>query len=427
MQKRRTSSQTMRIKMMSGDCVKLLQNWEERTASLETLAHLFKHDRECFYELALTEPPSSAPQWLFGLSELASRVRTIISEGYEVKSNGNGSIHIVSPHDTLSVPKKHSSTVLEFLRTLNGNERNGAAGRDYAGGQSSELEVEFELGSTQERIARRRRVAETLNAEPRVLKVDSDDLDAVTCGMPAYVVYALSRIATEVVKNPSVVFEGIRNEGGLRQGFAYFGIPRHSFDNTGRVVKPPKGMVFAVYTDGQGFVFDWDWVLEGDKPGAPINWKQRFSRTLRTWPETTLVGVEDLKPSSFRPDEAWYSSRGDCVFWYASDVPAYAERVNEEMTVFKAFGSHQVVGAKIKNVSRLIEELRNSMATLINQQTPLRHVLVTSFFRQAVKGTAQRDCQVYGGLTDLVGTRDVRTSRNLFLLPAPPESEMQPC
>jgi hypothetical protein len=73
------------------------------------------------------------------------------------------------------------------------------------------------------------------------------------------------------------------------------------------------------------------------------------------------VGLEELKPGRFDPKHAWYSRRGDCVFWYSSDDFAYADRVNDDLTVFRKFSDAGIAGAKLKNVKRIFKEAALSL------------------------------------------------------------------
>src|SRR5207244_1691895 len=73
-------------------------------------------------------------------------------------------------------------------------------------------------------------------------------------------------------------------------------------------------------------------------------------------PEAVLVGVEDLAPTRFDPKQAWLSPRGDCVFWYFSDDFAHADRINNDLTVFRSVATDEPTGFKVKNVQRILDE-----------------------------------------------------------------------
>jgi hypothetical protein len=59
---------------------------------------------------------------------------------------------------------------------------------------------------------------------------------------------------------------------------------------------------------------------------------------------------------SFDPHLAWLSPRGDCIFCYFSDAFAYADRIDNDLTVFRSLETKEPAGFKIKNVERMLEE-----------------------------------------------------------------------
>jgi hypothetical protein len=74
-------------------------------------------------------------------------------------------------------------------------------------------------------------------------------------------------------------------------------------------------------------------------------------------PEAVLVGVDDLIPAQpFNPRLVWPSPRGDCIFCYFNDEFAFADRINNDLTVFRSVASGEPTGFKIKNVRRMLEE-----------------------------------------------------------------------
>ena len=115
-------------------------------------------------------------------------------------------------------------------------------------------------------------------------------------------------------------------------------------------------MVYMVYTDREGFVFDWDWVKENPRePGFPLSYDQRFGKLVTGEIEAVLEIPPLQAPSSFNPSKACYSERGDCIFCYLTDELAYADRINPDLTVFRQFESDKVAGFKIKNVRRILQ------------------------------------------------------------------------
>lgn len=116
-------------------------------------------------------------------------------------------------------------------------------------------------------------------------------------------------------------------------------------------------MVYAVYADEAGYVFDWDWIEEDpDRPGYPLGpLHERFEREIHQPPECALDLPAGLEPGRFDPSEACYSSRGDCLFCYITDDESFAVRINPDLTVFQKFGSNQHTGFKIKNIRRILQ------------------------------------------------------------------------
>lgn len=195
-----------------------------------------------------------------------------------------------------------------------------------------------------------------------VLRVDEQDRAAVTGGMPAYTVFGL-RSAAQLVRSGAVMYRGLRREGTLRDGFAFSGRLQQAFNNSGNVIDAPPGKVFVVYADAEGYVFDWDWVEENPHhQGHPVDPELRFVGNPDTVvPKAVLVGIENLAPATFSP-KGWPSRRGDCIFCYFSDDFAFADRINDDLTVFRSMETGEPTGFKIKNVSRILEERSAQMA-----------------------------------------------------------------
>ena len=144
-------------------------------------------------------------------------------------------------------------------------------------------------------------------------------------------------------------------------------------------------MVFVVYSDAEGYVFDWDWVkTENDDVSSLDHAKHRFSEQLQTPPDAVLVGADELKPGEFSP-KAWLCTRGDCIFYYISDAPSFAQWVNDDLTVFWCFADDTIMtGCKVKNISRL---LTNKEATKVQRKQghlPLVYFLGRSLSMQAL-------------------------------------------
>jgi hypothetical protein len=198
-----------------------------------------------------------------------------------------------------------------------------------------------------------------LNAKPFVLRLDPQDLKSLE-SMPAYVRYDLLHCATKTVLAPTVVFQGLnRGEGSpelLRNGWIFCGKPRRTYDSCGQSQQAPENMVYVVYVDREGFVFDWDWVQENPgEPGFPIDWTLRFGNSVNPG-EAALDVPANVIAGAFDQNKPTYSERGDCVFCYICDEPAFAQRYNSDLTVFRQFGAETITGFKVKNVRRICLE-----------------------------------------------------------------------
>jgi hypothetical protein len=208
-------------------------------------------------------------------------------------------------------------------------------------------------------------------------------------GTPAYCVHALLKCATRVVQAPSAVFRGLRREGRLRDGMAFCGNPKRAYGNDGQSIDTNlDGLIFVVYADDQGYVFDWDWTqADPSDPSVPRDASQRFVARVPA-PSAVLIGVENLRAGSFKSGP-WHSCRGDCIFYCISDAPSYATRVNDELTVFLSFGeSSTMTGCKMKNVSRIWNDVRQNDRVREDPKTnvPLVSFLANSYAVQALNG-----------------------------------------
>jgi len=54
----------------------------------------------------------------------------------------------------------------------------------------------------------------------------------------------------------------------------------------------------------------------------------------------------------------YYSAEGDTLCFYAEDVPSYAQRINEPLTVVLSIFGHRVIGIKIMGVRRIIGRMQ---------------------------------------------------------------------
>jgi hypothetical protein len=138
-------------------------------------------------------------------------------------------------------------------------------------------------------------------------------------------------------------------------------------------------MVFCVYVDPDGFVFDWDWIKEdAGRAGYPEDYHLRFKNQITDLDEAK-ISVPPLAPSPFIPGTAWHSYKGDCMFFYASDQHAYARRVNEDLTEYRTVDTDELAGCKVKNFDALLNKIAESKPS---SSVPVAAVLALSLIRQ---------------------------------------------
>jgi hypothetical protein len=137
-----------------------------------------------------------------------------------------------------------------------------------------------------------------------------------------------------------------------------------------------------VFADRDGYVFDWDWVREDpDSAGHPLNMELRFQNPVEEAREFILDLPAQLTPGKFDATSPVPCRTGDCVFCYLTDAPSFAERINEDLTVFYALGEQDMItGFKIKNVQRILEEEH-----ILNlKDAPGLNVLILPILRKAL-------------------------------------------
>jgi hypothetical protein len=186
-------------------------------------------------------------------------------------------------------------------------------------------------------------------------------------------------------------------------------------------------MVYCVYADPNGRVFDWDWVPEEQsRPGYPEGYLRRFANQISEQTEGVLLVPEDLAPAPFRRAKAWHSQWGDCMFFYASDKPAYANRVTDDLTEYRTLESRELVGCKVKNFSELLARVRNQ-ASVRRRSVLVSAVLAASLVRQMADHQQWEKTLFFRFISDAALQMDneqrVQLLQNLGRLESPPEEE----
>lgn len=82
-----------------------------------------------------------------------------------------------------------------------------------------------------------------------------------------------------VLNSPAVIFEGIRRF--QKGGQCYCGVPPQRWTEGGNMTPPPPGMVFAVYVNPGGWIYDWRWEkMDPSQPEYPVDFQKRFKEVL---------------------------------------------------------------------------------------------------------------------------------------------------
>jgi hypothetical protein len=355
---------------------------------------------------------------LIELSALAHAVRDIVAHGYEISSTASEG-ELRGAGRMIRFSRASIENVRSFLAAVNGVSRGTVGGKDYRGRDASEAEILFLLGDRPSWHADELKLQKLLEESPTVLRLADQERMALEGGTPAYCVHALQKCATRVVQAPSAVFRGLRREGRLSEGIAYCGDAKRAYGNDGQPIGAElDGFVFVVYADAQGYVFDWDWAeAETNDPSVPCAASERFTARIEA-AAAVLIGADDLHAGNFIPN-AWHSRRGDCIFYYISDAPSYASRVNDELTVFLSFdAAHEMTGCKVKNVSRIWKDVQFSER--LNEEpkpvVPLVSILANSYAIQALNGHAPhyleliRHANLSSAQVELTNASDERTN-----------------
>jgi hypothetical protein len=365
-------------------------------SSWESLLAIYRADREAFYLLACDGVSADATPRLVELADLARRVRDAVRGTYQIEFSDDGA-HLVGPHvDRTFIPANLVEQVDTFLRAVDGKGIQDRPGRDYEGTAVREAQVRFQLGDPATWEDEASALQTRLDAQPIVLRLDPHDFGHLAT-QPAYITFALGECARSTVLAPTYVFQDLeRGEGcqdNLRGGWAFCGKPRWAVDNTGRPVKPPDGMVFVVYADRDGYVFDWDWVEESaHEPGCPVDSHARFGNLVPLHGDAYLELPGELPTPRFNWTEPSYSVRGDCIFCYITDEVSYACRINRDLTVFRSLRDpNTVTGFKVKNVRRILEDDRD----IVFDDDPDLIVSVQSALLATLKGHRDAHVSVY--------------------------------
>lgn len=362
------------------------------------LTRLYEADREAFYLLASDGAGPGADPRTQRLAAVAGRVRSAIAQSYELVPQEGGANLTTYRGTKTFIPAELVKSVAGFLRSADGKTSGDGSGRDFVGQTASEAEVTFKLGEPSELKAKRERLAALQATKPLVLRLDDEELRHLA-SQPAYVVYELLHCARRTVLNPTAVCHGLRRgdeaPAKVNDGFAFCGKPRETYRNDGTAIAAPDRMVHVVYADADGYIFDWDWVLEDPgAPGHPLDCDLRFEQANALMGEARLDLPRDVQPGRFDPSQACYSSRGDCLFCYITGEESYATRINADLTVFQQLGTGRYTGFKIKNLRRILRVDRSIVLT----DAPGLNVAVDSVLLATLKLNPKENVEIYSAV-----------------------------
>lgn len=91
--------------------------------------------------------------------------------------------------------------------------------------------------------------------------------------------------------------------------------------------------------------------------------------------EDLMQFLEEKTAHGFEP-RPYYSHDGDFLVFYLREDEAFAERVDDLLTVYRSMETKEPVGCKIKGVRRLFETLRNFGVSIEPEDHSLRFSLL---------------------------------------------------
>ncbi len=363
-------------------------DWDSTRSPWDGLMRLYEADREAFYLLACDGLSDDGDELSKPLADLAQEVRSAVRDTYRIEQQTGSGEAIIKTRSgaSLSVPSPLVARVKQFLLEIDGKGSSDRSGKDYEGRPVSEAEVRFKLGEPSGRERDQARARARCEVRPVVFRIHDEDLRSLQT-LPPYVTYGLTKCAKKTLLAPTMVYRGL-NRGSrapqrLRDGWAVCGKPSRAYDNDGRAAGSPPGMLYMVFADTAGYVFDWDWVREDpESPGHPLNVELRFGNPVQESRELVLDLPDTVEPGQFDATKPALSWTGDCVFCYMSDAPSFGERINHDLSVFYSLGDPATItGFKIKNVQRILSEEQ-----ILNiKDAPGLNVLIRAILRNTLR------------------------------------------
>ena len=122
----------------------------ERPATFSALVDLYSQNRDRFYQLAYVGVAADAPAWAKEIAELAAMLRRFVRFGFQLDESSK---RLIGTDSSLYLGDTEFRTARQFLRELSGTAVPGGVGlgRDYMGTETSSAEMQFNVGSSEER------------------------------------------------------------------------------------------------------------------------------------------------------------------------------------------------------------------------------------------------------------------------------------
>ncbi|MEX2387032.1 MAG: hypothetical protein WD534_04060 [Phycisphaeraceae bacterium] len=112
-------------------------------------------------------------------------------------------------------------------------------------------------------------------------------------------------------------------------------------------------------------------------------------------------------PEQFNP-RPWYSRAGDCLFYHFDEAESYADRVDDVVTVYRAFEDDRLVGCQIKGITALIQMFGEFGVEVQEGRAKLAFFfLISNFMDQKPSYDEPKRRNVYGDLLRRAGHEQV--------------------